>query len=313
MKNNNPGISVILPNYNGRTLLQQNLPGLYEALNYSSLPYEIIVVDDCSNDDSVAFIKQEYPDIIVLTHDVNRGFSATCNTGIYESRLNLLCVTNTDVTFTRDYFANALPVFDDPSIFAVKGDIINYRDNFNNVIIIEKTSTLYYRHGFLRFNKSIKESEAPPAGKLLNNQYVLLGCCFICDRKKMIQLEGFDEIYSPFYWEDADLALRAVEHGYSLAYQPECKVYHHTSSTINAFRKKSLRQLISSRNKFIFTWRHLDMRRMWLSHIPVTGLNLLSRWLILDWKYYHAFFSAMHSQLCPPDMPLRDQSNNLQT
>lgn len=290
----NHSISVILPNYNGRHLLEKNIPSLLEALD--GLEHEIIVIDDCSPDDSTLFLEETYPQIKIIKSKVNSGFSVTCNKGIHAAELELLCVVNTDVTFTPDYFTSLLPEFNDPGLFAVKGDIINYDKTIEDAINIDRTTLIYYRRGFLRFDtKTPLTSRTLIAGD--DAQIVFLGCCFVCDRGKMLQLHGFDEIYSPFYWEDADLAQRALNSGFKLLYLPDSMVYHQASSTIGDYRSYTLRRLVSNRNKFLFSWRHLGARKILLSHIPVTVFNLLFRWLVLDWKYYAAFFWAMARKL----------------
>jgi GT2 family glycosyltransferase len=283
-------ISVILPNYNGRKLLEKNLPSLFDAL--AGLDHEVIVVDDCSSDDSIDFLATHYPAVTRLRNEHNLGFSATCNRGVAAATKAQLCIVNTDVTFTPDYFQRALPYFADPQLFAVKGAILNYRTSFDDVFNIEETSLLYYKRGFLRFNQRVEPEAGNFTGKV-GGQFVLLGCCFVCDRSKMLELGGFDEIFSPFYWEDADLAIRALRRGYRLAYEPQCRVYHQTSSTIASYRSNTRRRLVSMRNKFLFTWRHLQGFGQWTSHIFFTTLSLLGRWLILDWKFYAAFANAL--------------------
>lgn len=293
MSDSTSGISVILPNYNGRQLLQHNLPSLFSALEMAKVPYEVLVVDDCSSDDSVSFLQQEYPQVRVVRNEENLGFSATCNRGIGASTLPRLCIVNTDVTFTPDYFQTALPHFlADPQLFAVKGAIINYRERTDDVVNTEATSLLYYKRGFLRFNQRVEPKPETFTGKV-GGQFVLLGCCFLCDREKMLELGGFDEIFSPFYWEDADLAIRALRRGYRLVYEPKSTVYHQTSSTIASYRSNTRRRLVSMRNKFLFSWRHLQGTAQWASHIGFTLISLFTRWMIVDWKYYVAFFSAL--------------------
>ena len=290
----NDSISVILPNFNGRGLLEKNIPSLIEALG--DIDNEIIVIDDCSSDDSVQFLKETYPAIKVIRNEINLGFSATCNKGIKAAKLNLLCVVNTDVTFTPDYFTNMIREFDDTSLFAVKGDIVNYDKSFDDVINIDRTTTLYYKRGFLRFDTRTPFTSRTVMTKK-NSQFVALGCCFVCNREMMLQLKGFDEIYSPFYWEDSDLAQRALESDFKLLYLPESKVFHQASSTISNYRSNAQRRLVSNRNKFLFSWQHLDSKTFWMSHVPTTALNLLVRWLIIDWKYYVAFYNALNRKL----------------
>ena len=54
------GISVVIPNYNGVHLFPHTLPTVYEALQHSGKPHEIIIVDDCSTDGSVEWLQQQY-------------------------------------------------------------------------------------------------------------------------------------------------------------------------------------------------------------------------------------------------------------
>jgi len=287
-------ISVVLPNFNGRDLLQKNLPSLITAL--ADFDNEIIIVDDCSSDDSVKFLRETYPDIKTICNEINLGFSATCNKGINTAKLRLLCVVNTDVTFTPDYFTNMIREFEDASLFAVKGDIINYNQSFEDVINIDRTTTLYYKRGFLRFDTNNPLTQRTVLSGA-DDIFVALGCCFVCNREMMIKLHGFDEIYSPFYWEDSDLARRAMSSGYKLLYLPKSVVYHQASSTIANYRSNIQRHLVSNRNKFLFSWRHLDTNTFWISHLPTTALNLLVRWIVIDWKYYVAFYNALIRKL----------------
>ena len=86
MNNHNSGakrsISVVIPNYNGRDLLAENIPSVFDALNTALVDYEVIVVDDASTDESVTFIEATFPQVILLKNPQNRGFSPTINRGI---------------------------------------------------------------------------------------------------------------------------------------------------------------------------------------------------------------------------------------
>jgi len=281
-----PQISVILPNFNGRKLLENNLPSIYAALEL--FQFEIIVVDDASSDDSCSYLAEAHPDIIVLTNSENKGFSATCNRGILESKAPLICIVNTDVTFDKDYFVNVVDYFNDSSLFAVKGDILNYKDSVENIESRERVVGFSQKRGLLRFNHHVVPDNDLFSGDL-GGQFVLLGCCFVCARDKMIQLNGFNEIFSPFYWEDSDLPIRALRANYKIIYEGKAVVYHKTSSTIATYRSKTIRRLVSHRNKLMFAWFHLMGYRQWFNHIVFVLLSLSSRWLILDWKYYVSF------------------------
>lgn len=284
--------SIVLPNYNGKLLLEENLPSLYEALNAYQFQYEIIVVDDCSSDDSLPFLKSKYPDIVILTNEINSGFSVTCNKGIQYANNDLICVVNTDVTFHKNYFFHAIDYFDDPNIFAVKGDIINFSGQIDQVINIDKKARLYFKRGLLRFRTSEHFEDKP-----YDLEYVGLGCCFIANTLYIQKLGGFDIIYSPYYWEDSDLPLRALQKKLQLIYEPQCIVYHKTSSTMERTQSKLKRKIISNRNKFIFCWKHLNGAKRWAQHLFFMIISLLFRWIILDWKFYYTFALAIRRRI----------------
>ena len=75
-------ISIIIPNYNGKHLLQEYLPYTYEVIIAAGVDYEVIIVDDGSKDDSVEFIKANYPEVKLVVNQENRGFSFSCNRGV---------------------------------------------------------------------------------------------------------------------------------------------------------------------------------------------------------------------------------------
>ncbi|MCW8900385.1 MAG: glycosyltransferase family 2 protein [Gammaproteobacteria bacterium] len=290
--NKKPGISVVIPNYNGKSLLEQNLPSIYVALEQANVEYEIIVTDDCSSDDSIEFLKSTYPDIRVISTETNLGFSGNCNNGIKNASLTLTCVTNTDVNFDINYFKNALPYFADENLFAVKGKIVNYEGDPENITTINETCLTYIKRGIIRFKCDI-EPDNKKINKNIGGQYVGLGCCFVANTHHLKSIGGFYEIFSPYYWEDSDLAITALEYGYNLIYEKDCVIYHNHGSTISKTQAKLKRKIISNRNKFIFTWLHLKGIKNWIINILFIILNLFTRWIVLDIKYYISLYSAI--------------------
>jgi GT2 family glycosyltransferase len=284
-------ISVVLPNYNGRHLLEENLPSLFSALKYHGAQSEVIVVDDCSSDDSVAFLTEHYPQVRTVVNSSNMGFSASCNRGIAATSKPFVCVANTDVTFCPDYFVNTLRWFEDTNLFAVKGDIYNWKDTKDNILNIERVSELYFRRGLLRFNNKVTP-DVDQFGFDLGKQFVLLGCCFVADRSKLVEIGGYNEVFAPYYWEDSDLALNGLAKGYNLKYDPDALVYHQLSSTINTTQSYIKRRTIAARNKYIFCWLHMASLGLSAKHRGFLLLSLTLRFLILDWKFYAAVWNA---------------------
>lgn len=302
--NNILSISVVLPNYNGKNLLKQNLPSIYAALENAKINYEIIVSDDCSSDDSVEFLNSTYPDIKVIATDRNLGFSGNCNSGIKNVTKTLTCITNTDVNFDIDYFKNALPHFSDESLFAVKGKIVNYEGEPENITTINETCLTYIKRGIIRIKCDI-EPDNNKISKEIGGQYVGLGCCFVANTHLLKTIGGFYEIFSPYYWEDSDIAITALEQGYSLIYEKDCVIHHNHSSTISSTQSNLKRKLISNRNKFIFSWLHLKGLKNWCIHLFFITINIASRWIVLDMKYYISLSLAIKTYITKqPRTPL---------
>jgi glycosyltransferase involved in cell wall biosynthesis len=90
--------SVVITNYNGKELLEKNLPAVITAKkNLKNNIQEIIVVDDFSTDDSLKYLNSLKSEISIIKHTKNRGFSATTNTGVRAAKAELLVLLNSDV------------------------------------------------------------------------------------------------------------------------------------------------------------------------------------------------------------------------
>jgi GT2 family glycosyltransferase len=255
-------ISVVIPNYNGKHLLEANIPSVYTALQSTKLTYELIVVDDASTDDSVLFIKQLYPEIKLLKNDVNKGFSPTINKGIFAAKHELVLALNSDVKLTPNYFIEQLKYFEAPDTFGVMGHIIDLDSpkiqdsgKFPSISFKGIKTTYNYLP-----NTEIKNTWLP--------SFFLSGANALMDREKLMQLNGFDEIYAPYYYEDADLGIRAWRAGWRCYVEPKSICMHATSSTISKAKPEKVK-IIAERNRIILN--HI--------HLPNGVLTLFKCWL----------------------------------
>src|SRR3989337_1008574 len=95
-----PLVSVIVLNYNGLSFL----PRCLETLRRTSYPrLELIVVDNCSTDDSVAYLRDHYPDIKLFPLTKNLGFSGAYNAVIPETTGEVIVLLNFDVEVEADW------------------------------------------------------------------------------------------------------------------------------------------------------------------------------------------------------------------
>ena len=127
-----------------------------------------------------------------------------------------------------------------------------------------------FRYGFMREVYMSKENEPSYA-------FGASGGHALFDRKKFLQLGGFDEIYSPFYYEDADLSYRAWKRGYRVYYEPNSIVYHEHQATIGKSFSKRYIAFIFNRNRFIFLWKNLTDSKLIFQHCLFIPVYLLYR------------------------------------
>ncbi len=113
-------ISIVIPNYNGKKLLEKNLPKVLQACQkWAKTGWEIVVADDASTDDSVAFLKKNYPQVKVIVHQKNQRFAANCNTGVKKAKGKVVVLLNNDVSPEPDFLKPLIKHFKNPKVFAV--------------------------------------------------------------------------------------------------------------------------------------------------------------------------------------------------
>jgi len=243
-------VSVVIPTYNGRPLLERNLPPLVRAAERHAAPVEIIVVDDASGDDTVAFLADRFPGVIVLVNERNRGFAETMNRGIRQARHDLVLALNNDILVDDGLFDKAPGRFADDALFSVTPNIIDPRRG-------ESQSIPRLQPGVCWFGtRYVQPADLPSLEGDIPIFYGSGGASFY-DRRKLLALDGFDPIYHPFYIEDIDLSYRAWKGGWKCLLEPATTVFHETSSTIFSLHRRRRIKFIGDRNRTLFLWLNI--------------------------------------------------------
>lgn len=241
-------VSVIIPNYNGRLLLEQYLPYVFRALAYSPRVQrsEVIVVDDASTDDSVAWLSENWQQVRLLQNGSNSGFSRSVNRGLRIAQYEAVCVLNTDMQLAEDYFDVLLPMLSG-NVFGVYCAI---RDPKTGVVVEGRKEPLV-RHHKLTYRDLLGENEE-------GESMYLCGGNSLIDRQRLLALGGYDEAFSPFYFEDMDLSLRARQRGWVSLYTTRTSCLHRHAATIGThFSPQAVREIFL-RNRVYINWRYLS-------------------------------------------------------
>ena len=273
-------VSIIIPNWNGADLLSVYLPSVLESKKKYRGKVEVMVVDDASTDSSVRLLQEEFPDIKIVVHKHNRGFGKACWSGAQAARSPILILLNSDVKVAPDFIGPLVDCLQDPTVFAASPLIFNDRGELSNVTI----SIPYFRRGKIRYRSFAPQQLLNDPAPLPNPWYTLfpIGAAFAVNRARFIEMQGFDDLFYPFYYEDTDLGFRAWRRGWKCIVVPEARVTHYHTGTIARSFKQLKVSAIRKRNRLLYLWKNLTSTRLLRQHILFQLVRVCYRPFCLD-------------------------------
>lgn len=244
---------IVLAGPRARVHLETCLPSI--ALQaYPNL--EVILVDNQTVDDSIDFVRENYPRVQVLSTGRALGFDAANNLAIRQARGDFILLLNDDTELEHDCVGQCMKVM---------------LQSERTACVVPKMR-LFYTRPFLN---SIGNSMYP-SGQACDNfiGYLDVGqfdgveqvfsACFgaaVLRRSVVDEIGAMDERYS-FYFEDMDWSYRARIRGYEIAAAPHAIVYHKFSATMDTLDSAFKTGLVA-RNRLRFIWKNLDLGRAW--------------------------------------------------
>lgn len=264
-------ISVVIPNYNGKDLLDEYFPSLTAALEFYSGDFEVIVVDNGSVDESVSFLSRNYPEVRILKNSTNQGFGPAVNIGVKEAKHDIVLLLNNDIRVEKDFIAPLLRHFDNPSVFAVVSkSLVKLADNR---VINESVTVPMFDGGLISSHQPLVGEKNSDEIKLACTNFHASGGFGAFDRNKFLELGGFDDIYHPFYYEDVDLSYQAWKRGWVILYEPNSVVHHRSHATSCKVASDSYINRLELRNRFLLTWKNISDSAFVVSHLKwILGL-----------------------------------------
>jgi GT2 family glycosyltransferase len=241
--------SIVIPTWNGRHHLEANLPSVLAAI-VGNPDHEVIVVDNGSDDGTVEFLAKRFPSVRVLGFPTNLGFGGGSNAGFREARNDVVVLLNNDMRVEPDFLEPLLDVFTDPRVFAVTAQIF-FSDPAKRREETGLTHGLWL-NGRLHLRHVIDEQ----VDRLFPTFYAGGGSTAY-DRRKFLELGGFDPLLEPFYYEDTDVSYMAWKRGWVVLYEPRSRVYHEHRGTIGKKFSAGYVQAVIERNQLLFLWKNI--------------------------------------------------------
>ena len=206
--------------------------------------YEIIVVDNCSTDETVAWLKQQ-KDIRAIFNNENKGFPVGCNQGVKIARGSEILLLNNDTIVTPNWLNNLKrALYSDASIGAV-GPVTNYATNYQAIQVAYKTAA-----ELLQFAAQHNISDETKWEEKIK----LVGFCMMIKRSVVEQIGLLDERFTPGHFEDDDYSFRILNAGYKLLLCQDTFI-HHAGSVSFKEKPEAFRDTVNrNADKFKEKW-----------------------------------------------------------
>lgn len=265
-----PTLSLIVPAYNGRPLLEACLRSV---LAQTRLPDEIVVVDDAGAEDC-GWVAEAFPDqprLRVLRNDRNLGFAASANRGIGAARGAFLALVNQDVELDAEWCAKLLAVFDDPGVASAASRIVLHADP-------ERLDSA--GDGYMVSGGALRIGHGQPlwAGGAKGEVFSASAAAAMYRRAALEALPAlhgwpFDEDLEAYY-EDVDLGFRLRLAGHTCVYEPAATARHHGAASYGARTWRY--HYLSSRNGEMVFWSNMPWRKL-LPRLPARAVYLAAQ------------------------------------
>jgi len=253
-------VSIVIPTWNGRHLLEAYLPSVLEAATHfagrGDRQVETVIVDDAGSDDTPAWLERKYGNRVRLEiHEKNLGFAAACQTGFERADHPLVLLLNNDVRLKEDCILPMAEHFVTSDVFAVTGKIYDQKGD----IFCNGGKVAHFRRGMW---STYQNYDLLPGvdHDLSLLSFTAIGAFSLFDRAKFLELGGFDPLTAMV--EDVGYKRRALDK-------------------------------VSRRSRILMHWMLLHDRAMFGSHLFFITARFLVSWILLDWRYYWAIFSGL--------------------
>jgi O-antigen biosynthesis protein len=265
-----PRLSVVVPSYNGRHLLETCLASI--ARNRPSEGVEVIVADDASSDDTASWLATSYPDVRHVRLPRNGGFVAAANAGIAAAQGDFIQLLNNDAEVTAGWLETGLAPFDDPSVGSVAPLVLVRSDPSR----VDSAGDQYSIVGW-----PSKRGHGEPAAQWRTHPadrvFGASGSSAIYRGNAIRAVGGFDPAFGSYY-EDVDLAFRLRWSGYNCAFAPECVILHDVSATYDHARPELQRRM--ARNAEFLFWADLPLLHLLTALVPHVAFTMAQ----LGWR-----------------------------
>lgn len=283
-----PLVSIITINYNQAQATYELLQSI-KKVTYSN--YEVIVVDNASNENPKPLINALFPEVTVILSKENLGFAGGNNLGIAAAKGKYLFFVNNDTELTENVMEQLLAMFEEVPNLGMVSPKICYYDEPDRIQYV----------GFTRINPYTARNTTIGEHEIDKGQYsqpvptpYAHGAAMMVKREVIDNVGLMAETFF-LYYEELDWCERIRKEGYEIYVEPNALIYHKESLSVG--KLSALKTYYITRNRILFMRRHAS-NLQWLAFVLFMALftipkNLISYAMKRDFKHIKAFVKGI--------------------
>jgi GT2 family glycosyltransferase len=281
-------VAIVVLNWNGKNYLEKFLPSLV----HYSVGARIILADNASTDDSVAFVKQHYPEIELIQNTENGGFAKGYNDALKQIDSEFYLLLNSDIEVSENWLEPLIEVMNDPTVAGCQPKVLSFhqREQFEHA----GAAGGYLDRDYFPFCRGrIFDKFENDEGQYDSQTEVFwaTGAALLIRSELFHRAGGFDEAFFA-HMEEIDLCWRIKKWGYRFIAEPKSIIYHVGGGTLPYLSPK--KSYLNFRNSLYMLIRNHEglllgklIFRMFLDGLA--GIRFILRG---EWQHFASVWNA---------------------
>ena len=250
-------IAVVILNWNGTKLLEQFLTSV---VKYSP-EADIYVADNASTDDSVAFVKANFPTVKIVVNESNFGFAQGYNEALKHIDSEIYALVNSDIEVTEKWLKPIIETFEnEPKTAIIQPKILDFKRK-EYFEYAGAAGGFMDKYGYMFCRGRIFETLEKDNGQYDDNCEIFWasGACFFIRSSVYKELNGFDADFFA-HQEEIDLCWRAFNKGHSIKYNSQSVVFHVGGATLQ--QGNPMKTFLNFRNSLLMMVKNLPKNQL---------------------------------------------------
>ena len=260
-------IGIVILNWNGRQLLEQFVPTMLANSKHENV--NIYIADNASTDDSVEYVKKQFPTVKIIQNSVNEGFAKGYNEALKGLSEDIFCLVNSDIEVSENWLDPIFETFEsDNDIAIIQPKILDFK-NKKYFEYAGAAGGFIDKFGYPFCRGRVFETLEKDQNQYGNTEiFWASGACFFVKSEVFFELGGFDEDYFA-HQEEIDLCWRAKNNGRKIVFVHDSIVYHVGGATLSNQNPK--KTFLNFRNSLFSLVKNLPKNKLF----PVIFVRLI--------------------------------------